>query len=169
MATFATNALHYRGIGSGIVRILAENPGIELDNDVEGKEFKVIIWRTTQKESDTIQKNESTIRKNDSTIQKSDSTIQKSESTIQKNDSTIQKDLDPSQEKVLNFFSEHPYATIEEAVNAIGNLSLGGVKFIIGKLQQKGLLKRVGGRKHGEWQVIMGITNSPVDNCQVNE
>ncbi len=33
--------------------------------------------------------------------------------------------------------------------------SKGGVKFVIGKLQQKGLLKRVGGRKHGEWQVLL--------------
>ena len=161
MATFATNALHYRGIGSGIVRILAENPNIKLDNDVEGKEFKVIIWRTiqkgevtTQKDLDTIQKSETTIQKNNFTIQKNDSTIQKGEDTTQKNEDTTQKKLDSSQQKVLNFFSEHPYATIEEAVNTIGSLSLGGVKFVIGKLQQKGLLKRIGGRKHGEWQVI---------------
>lgn len=81
-------------------------------------------------------------------------TIQKSESTIQKSGFTTQKDMDSSQEKVLRFFSEHPYATIEDAVETIQGLSLGGVKFIIGKLQQKGLLKRVGGRKHGEWQVL---------------
>lgn len=168
MATFATNALHYEGIGSGIVRILAENPSIELDNDMEGKEFKVIIWRTnpkneitTQKDLDTIQKSEITIHKSPNTIQKNDFTIQKGENTTQKNDSTIQKELDSSQQKVLNFFSEHPYATIEEAVNTIGSLSLGGVKFVIGKLQQKGLLKRIGGRKQGEWQVISD-TDTPI-------
>lgn len=49
MATFATNALHYRGIGSGIVRILSEYPEIGINNDVNGKEFKVIIPRTIQK------------------------------------------------------------------------------------------------------------------------
>lgn len=96
----------------------------------------------------------STIQKEDFTIQKSDSTIQKENSTIQKSDFTTQKDIDSSQEKVLRFFSEHPDATIEDAVETIQELSLGGVKFIIGKLQQKGLLKRVGGRKHGEWQVL---------------
>ena len=53
----------------------------------------------------------------------------------------------------MKFFYEHPKATIDEAVDAIDELSLGGVKFIIAKLQQKGLLKRVGGRKHGEWVV----------------
>ena len=207
MATFATNALHYRGIGSGIVRILAEYPEIEIVNDVSGKEFKVIVWRkeyrkstqktnnstqistqkvedsiqtsiqkeclmdsdttqkskittqkdldTTQKSEITTQKSEITIQKSDSTIQKSDSTIQKSDSTIQKSDTTIQKDLDSSQKKVLQFLKKNPQATIDETVEAIGDLSLGGVKFVIGKLQQKGLLKRVGGRKHGVWQVLI--------------
>lgn len=170
MATFATNALHYKGIGSGIVRILAENPDIQLENDVHAKEFKVIIPRTAQKNEITTQKSKSTIQKDtlkdSNTIQKGDFTIQKSDSTIhkealkdsntiQKSNFTIQKNLDPSQEKVLDFFRTHPKATIDETVAELKNLSLGGVKFIIGKLQQKGLLKRVGGRKHGVWQVLI--------------
>ena len=163
MATFATNALHYRGIGSGIVRILAEYPEIEIVNDVSGKEFKMIIPRTIQKEglmdSDTTQKRKITTQKDIEsdkiTIQKDNSTIQKSDTTIQKSDTTIQKDLDTSQKKVLLFLKKNPQATIDETVEAIGDLSLGGVKFVIGKLQQKGLLKRVGGRKHGEWQVLI--------------
>lgn len=156
MSTFATNALYYKGIGSGIVRILAEYPDIRLENDVNGKEFKVTIPRTIQKSDSTIQKE---ALKDSDTIQKSDSTIQKEvlkdSDTIQKSNSTIQKDLDPSQVRVLNFFSEHPKATIDEMVAELNDLSLGGVKFIIAKLQKKGLLKRVGGRKHGEWQVLI--------------
>lgn len=131
MAIFATNALYYKGIGSGIVRILAEYPDIQLDNDDSAKEFKVTIWRT----------------------------IQKNKITIQKGKPTIQKNLAPSQAKVLKFFSENPHATIEDAVESIKELSLGGIKFIIGKLQQEGLLKRVGGRKHGKWQVLTSRTN----------
>ena len=159
MAIFATNALYYRGIGSGIVRILAEYPDIQLDNDDNAKEFKVTIWRTIQKSGITTQKDflkgETTIQKPMDTIKKSGTTIQKDSDTIQKSETTIQKNLDPSQAKVLEFFSENPHATIEEAAEGIKELSLGGVKFIIGKLQQKGLLKRVGGRKHGEWQVLI--------------
>lgn len=60
MATFATNALHYRGIGSGIVRILAEYPEIEIVNDVSGKEFKVIVWRKGYRKS-TQKTNNSTL------------------------------------------------------------------------------------------------------------
>ena len=156
MATFATNALHYRGIGSGIVRILAEYPEIEITNDVEGKEFKMIIPRTIQKkglmDSETTPKREFTTQKE---IESDKITIQKDNSTIQKSDVTIQKDLDTSQKKVLLFLKENPQATIDETVEAIEDLSLGGVKFVIGKLQKKGLLKRVGGRKHGEWQVLI--------------
>lgn len=179
MATFATNALHYRGIGSGIVRILAEYPEIEIVNDVSGKEFKVIVWRkgyrkstqktnnstqiSTQKVEDSTQTSiqkeclmdSDTTQKSKITTQKSEITIQKSDSTIQKSDTTIQKDLDSSQKKVLQFLKKNPQATIDETVEAIGDLSLGGVKFVINKRQKKGLLKRVGGRKHGEWQVLI--------------
>ena len=45
----------------------------------------------------------------------------------------------------------HPQATREEIADSIDGISFGGVKFIIAKLQKKGLLKRVGGRKYGEW------------------
>lgn len=146
MATFATNALHYRGIGSGIVRILAENPSIELDNDVDGKEFKVIIWRTIQKEKIATQKTSGTIKKNEITTQKASN-------TTQKKGITTQKELDTTQKKVLEYFKKNPKGTRVEAANALGDITEDGVKFVIGKLQQKGLLKRVGGRKHGEWQV----------------
>ncbi|MGO5107238.1 hypothetical protein ACTQ3Y_16125, partial [Segatella copri] len=44
---------------------------------------------------------------------------------------------------------------VGDAANALGNITEDGVKFIIAKLQKKGLLKRVGGRKYGEWLVFI--------------
>ena len=41
-----------------------------------------------------------------------------------------------------------------DAATAIGGITEDGVKFIIGRLQQLGLLKREGGRKNGIWVVI---------------
>lgn len=145
MAIFATNALYYRGIGSGIVRILAEYPDIQLDNDDSAKEFKVTIWRTIQKNGVTIQKSETTTQKE----------LLKGEITTQKSEIATQKELDTTQKEVLRYFKENPKGTRVEAAKAIGDITEDGVKFIIGKLQQKGLLKRVGGRKHGEWQVLI--------------
>ena len=134
MATFATNALYYKGIGSGIVRILAEYPEIRLENDVNGKEFKVAIPRTIPNGS------------------------LKYRNTTQKDslkDSTILKALEPIQAEVLKYIMAHPQATREEIADSIDGISFGGVKFIIAKLQKKGLLKRVGGRKFGEWLVFI--------------
>ena len=106
------------------------------DNEVSANQFKVTIWRITQKsnsstqkkplkDSNTIQKNSNTIPKSDITTQKKplkDSrTIQKDSATIQKNDSTIQKNLD-SLEEVLKFLIENPKATSGEMVDAISNL-----------------------------------------------
>ena len=152
MATFATNALHYKGIGSGIVRILAEYPDIQLDNDDCAKEFKVTVWRAKSKDESTTQKSKIATQKEPL---KDISTTQKDEYATQKRESTTQKDLDATQKKVLEFFKNNPKGTRVEAANALGDITEDGVKFVIGKLQQKGLLKRVGGRKHGEWQVLI--------------
>ena len=171
MATFATNALYYKGIGSGIVRILVEYPEIRLENDVNGKEFKVAIPRTipngslkyrntTQKDS---LKDSNTILKTDASTQKDSlkdsNTILKTDASTQKDSlmdsNTILKALEPIQAEVLKYIMAHPQATREEIADSIDGISFGGVKFIIAKLQKKGLLKRVGGRKFGEWLVFI--------------
>lgn len=114
-------------MGPGIVRILAEYPEIQLENDASAKEFKVIIKRI----------------------------IQKREVATQKRETATQKNLDTTQKKVLEYFKDNPKATRVDAANALGNITEDGVKFIIAKLQKKGLLKRVGGRKYGEWLVFI--------------
>lgn len=74
--------------------------------------------------------------------------------TTQKNESTTQKELDTTQKKILDYLKINPKATRADVAEALGSITEDGVKFIIGKLQQKELLKRVGGRKCGEWQVL---------------
>lgn len=45
LVSFSTHTLPFSGLGSGIKRALAEQPDIELINDAEGEQFKVIIPR----------------------------------------------------------------------------------------------------------------------------
>ena len=120
--------------------------------EVNAKEFKVTVPRT-------IQKSDSTTQKRENATQKSDSTTQKEQfediNTTQKKEIATQKNLDTTQKEVLEYFKGNPKATRVDAANALGNITEDGVKFIIAKLQKKGLLKRVGGRKHGEWQVLI--------------
>ena len=164
MATFATNALHYRGIGSGIVRILAECPNLDIVNDSDGNEFKVTIFRgvldTIQKDDFTIQKTDFATQKDETTTQKDETTTQKNKTTTQKNKTTTQKDEITTQKKILDFLKINPKATRVEIAQALGDITADGVKFIIAKLQQKGLLKRVGGRKYGEWVVCHDDNNT---------
>jgi ATP-dependent DNA helicase RecG len=45
LVAFSTHSLPFSGLGSGIKRAIEEEPHIELINDVEGEQFKVIIPR----------------------------------------------------------------------------------------------------------------------------
>lgn len=104
----------------------------------------------------TIQKDNNTIPKIDITTQK-DSL--KDSNTIPKDSlkdsNTILRALEPIQAEVLRYIMAHPQTTREEIADSIDGISFGGVKLIIAKLQKKGLLKRIGGRKHGEWQILI--------------
>ena len=110
-----------------------ETTKVQFQNDSDGNEFKVTLFRGVL------------------------DTIQKYESTIQKEVLTIQKEEITTQKRVLEYLRENPKATRVEVADALGNITADGVKFIIAKLQQKGMLKRVGGRKHGEWVVSNNI------------
>ena len=45
IASFAAKMLPYRGLGSGIIRALREQPNIRFEEDRKGEQFKVIISR----------------------------------------------------------------------------------------------------------------------------
>lgn len=150
-------------MGPGIVRILAEYPEIQLENDASAKEFKVIIKRIIQKREVATQKRETATQKGQfediDTTQKRETATQNGQfediDTTQKKEIATQKNLDTTQKKVLEYFKDNPKATRVDAANALGNITEDGVKFIIAKLQKKDLLKRVGGRKYGEWLVFI--------------
>ena len=158
--------LNHKGMRPGIVRILAEYPEIQLENDASAKEFKVIIKRIIQKREVATQKREVATQKREAATQKREAATQKRETATQKRETATQKgqfeDIETTQKKeiatqkkVLEYFKDNPKATRVDAANALGNITEDGVKFIIAKLQKKGLLKRVGGRKYGEWLVFI--------------
>lgn len=154
MADFAAKTMIYRGLGSGIVRAMREDNHIDFDNEVSANQFKVTIWRTTQKDG---LKDSNTTPKSNFTTQKE---ALKDSDTTQKSNFTTQKKLDATQKKVLEYFKNNPTGTRIDAAKELGNITEDGVKFIIGKLQQKGLLKRVGGRRYGEWQVLINTSST---------
>ena len=137
MATFATNALHYRGIGSGIVRILAEYPEIEIINDVNGKEFKVIVWR---------KENQISTQKTDNSTQMS---TQKTDNSTQM---STQKTSGSTQEQILNILREYPQTSRKELAKIIG-ITEDGIKKQLANLKKAGMIERIGADNGGHWEV----------------
>ena len=97
------------------------------------------------------------------TMQKDPYTMQK---TMQKNPKTIQKALDERgisitdlQMDILVYFYLHPKATRNDYISSDENISEGGTKSNISRLQELGLLKRKGGKKTGEWVVDIDFSN----------
>lgn len=78
-------------------------------------------------------------------------TIQERTETIQK---TIQKRLSRQQEAILAYLIKHPDATRKELYENITDVTMGGIIHNLSRLQELGLLKRVGGRKQGYWQIV---------------
>lgn len=146
MAELAARTMIYRGLGSGIIRVMRENTPIVFDNQESADQFKVTVWRTAQKGKVTTQRGKKTTQKNEVSTQKGVLTTQKRPESTQKKENSTQK-------KILEYLRVHPQATRLEVSKALGDITEDGVKYAIARLQEKGLLKRVGGRKQGEWIV----------------
>lgn len=144
LAQFGSNTMPYRGLGSGIPRVMAAGSDVELIDRPDGNQFVVRIWRTTQKDKFTTQNANKEL----------DSTIQKEGLTTPKSGATTQKPLNATQKRILEHLRHYPKATRQDVADALGDITVDGVKFNIGLLQQYGALRRKGGRKNGEWEVL---------------
>jgi ATP-dependent DNA helicase RecG len=86
--------------------------------------------------------------------QPEEETIQKelpaSHKTSQK---TIHKELTPTEEAVVEIIKKNPSITRKELAARL-KLSEAGVRYNTDKLRSKGILRRVGGKKAGRWEVI---------------
>lgn len=79
------------------------------------------------------------------------STVQ---STLKVHERTLECTL--NEQAVLNLIKEDPTLTQQEIHQKLG-LSLGIVKRATLALQQKGYIERVGGKKHGRWELISHV------------
>jgi ATP-dependent DNA helicase RecG len=88
--------------------------------------------------------------------QTGEETIQSEQTTIHK---TIHKELHPTEKAVIKIIKQNPNITRKELAARL-NLSEAGVRYNTDKPQTKGILRRVGGKKVGRWEVIGGQLNA---------
>ena len=81
-------------------------------------------------------------------------TTQNDQKTTQKTAQKTIQNLTGQQQAILSFIKEHPEATRKEISESLSNITEDGVKYNLSRLQGLGLLKRIGGRKLGYWQII---------------
>ena len=73
--------------------------------------------------------------------------------TARKTKKAVLDTLTENQKAVVRYLSDHPYASLQETADAC-QLSLGGVKKIVGKLQEMKLLERKGPKFNTTWVVL---------------
>lgn len=81
-------------------------------------------------------------------------TTQKAENTTQKTENTTQKPISDTAQKIIDLLSEDPYLTRLDIALRL-SLTPDGVKYHLNRLQKKGYLIRVEGRKNGHWKVLI--------------
>lgn len=74
--------------------------------------------------------------------------------TAQKTAQKTTQNLTKQQQAVLSFLKEHPEATRKTISESLPNITEDGVKYNLSRLQELGLLERVGGRKQGFWRIV---------------
>lgn len=147
MAGFAARTMIYRGLGSGIKRVVRENARIDFDNEESANQFKVTVWRTAPK--DGIKEGNTTQKLSDSTQITADSTQIASSDTHK----STQKASDSTQKRILEIIEETPHASRKDIAERIG-ISEDGVKKQLANLKRMGLIERVGAARGGYWKII---------------
>ena len=146
MATLASKTMIYRGLGSGIIRVMKEGVKVEFVNEESANQFKTIIWRTTQKSGKKF------LKEGEKFLKGNESTTQKSGKEFLKEDKEFRKEFLKAKEIIHSMILAKPETTTGDMATKIG-VSDRQVRKYIKKLIDLGFLKREGGRKHGHWIV----------------
>lgn len=144
MAGFAARTMIYRGLGSGIKRVVRENARIDFDNEESANQFKVTVWRTAPKDG---------IKEGNTTQKPSDSTQKSTQITSSDTHKSTQKASDSTQKRILEIIEETPHASRKDIAERIG-ISEDGVKKQLANLKRMGLIERVGAARGGYWKII---------------
>lgn len=114
---------------------------------------KIGAWKVAEKR---IVENRETTQK--TTQENGSDTTQ--ETTQENGSETTQEKvtiLSDMQRAILLYLNDHPKANRIELTGAIPNASTDGIKYNLARLQQIGLLKRIGSTRYGHWEVVLPI------------
>jgi len=127
----AKGLLPYHGLGSGIKRALEKWPAIDFTDDHEGCLFTATVHRTPVGELDLADKD-----------------------AIKVHDAPIKASLSDLQVQLLGFIRSNRKVSYDELAR-MTNKDRSTVMRNIGKLKDAGILRRMGSKKTGYWEVLV--------------
>lgn len=140
LASFsAKGVLPYRGLGTGIRRVLKEWPAVDLVDDREACTFTARVRLPRDQKTPTAAKK----RNKDASEQGRSAPINAPLSNV----------LNEIQACILELISGNPYISYDDLAERLSK-DRSTVMRNIGKLKERGALRRVGSKKTGHWKVI---------------
>lgn len=138
-----------QGFGGGVDRMLCEmseagNPA----PDYKQVEFMVKVRLNSSLREDSEKKGAQEITQKN--VQPGESTGDVANNGVK----SAQKSTQKSTQRIIALIKDNPYITTQEIADQIGIIRRGVAKHIK-KLQEKGIIRRVGPEKGGHWEVIV--------------
>ena len=139
LANFCAKTMPYRGLGSGIPRVLREDCHIEFRDSKQGNQFTAIIWRNAEKSADVV---ENVVGKAHDDVETPSNVV---ENVVENKDNVV--------ENILESISKNPSISTKELAKTY-SLSERQVQRIMTRLKEKCIIRRVGPDKGGHWEII---------------
>ena len=141
LASLGAKMMPYRGLGSGIPRILREDCRMEFSDSKAGNQFTATVWRPNVVESapDVVENNSNVIEENPDVVENNLDIVESNSNVVEK--------------KILQSLSESPYTSASELSKQL-SLSSRQTQRLLARMQKGGKIRRVGPDKGGHWEVV---------------
>ena len=157
MAEFCARTMIYRGLGSGIPRVLKEDAKIDFVSDDSFGDFKTIIWRDADLEflEDGSEKTEKSTQK--MVTNEDVKLVEMPENLVENIEKLVEGMLvGKSRQRrldILKAIAENPNVTAQQLAGQFG-ISITAVQNHLDYLKNNNLIRRVGPDKGGHWEVV---------------
>lgn len=151
LATFCTNGMNYRGLGSGMLRVLGLRPDVEITNDIEGKQLTITlkrkVWKGTEKVEKEVEKGTEKVEKE---VEKETFSF---ELRLEKKQQEYGIKLGKTKIDILKMIYENSTITTTEMAEKLQINTSAVNKHLLD--MRDTFIKNVGGRRYAQWVVLL--------------
>lgn len=155
ISAFCAKTMMYRGLGSGLLRAYKDGAKLQFINSDSGKQFTTVVYRdTAQLNTKSAQLEGNFAQLNSKSAQLEDNSAQLNSKSAQLKDNSAQMGLlTELQAQIIQHLQVHPTASRIDLATTIKGATIDKVKHSLTRLQELGLLQRVGSKRYGHWEV----------------